>query len=180
MHLFSNQHHSVYFKCGGVTYVSVSASACKNVRLASRTMSCLSSLTRFWQCCSSAHHLTNECQWWCSCEVTASPFLFDLMRDQSTSHIHTLVFTFVDVSPSTRNGFASCPQHACLICYFFESLELVVPFDIFPSCFGHVVSEERHSCHFVNEISFTFARSMLPLALLSSDWTFFVHDFGLG
>ena len=121
MHFFSDQHHSVYFKCGGFTYVSVSASACKNVRLASRTMNCLSSLTSFWQCCSSAHHLTNECQWWCSCEVTASPFLFDLMRDQSTSHIHTFAFTFVDVSPSTRNGFASCPKAWNLSCHLISS-----------------------------------------------------------
>ena len=37
---FSNQHRSVSRRCEGFTQVSVSASACRNARLASSTMSC--------------------------------------------------------------------------------------------------------------------------------------------
>ena len=38
MHFFSSQHRSVSCRCGGFTYVSVSALACKNARLVSRTV----------------------------------------------------------------------------------------------------------------------------------------------
>ena len=40
MHFFSNQHRSVSRRCGGYTYVSVSASACGKARFASSTKNC--------------------------------------------------------------------------------------------------------------------------------------------
>ena len=40
IHFFSSQHPSVSRRRGGFTYVSVSASACENARLASTTMKC--------------------------------------------------------------------------------------------------------------------------------------------
>ena len=51
---------------------------------------------------SPACHVTHKCQRWYSCEVAVSPFLFDLAREQSTSHFHTFAVTFVDVSPSRK------------------------------------------------------------------------------
>ena len=105
MHFSSKQHRSVSRKCGGFTYVTVSASECKKASFASSTRSCrlIHVLVRV-----AALLLTYRTS---SREVDVSSFLLDFTCNQSTSHFHSFAVTFVDVSSSTRDRFSSCPHH---------------------------------------------------------------------
>ena len=103
---------------------------------------------------SSTMSCRRECQWRCSIELTVSTFLFDLTRDQSTSHFHTFIVTFVYVSSPTGNGFASGP-HTSFIRHLLKCIELVISCHLFRACLRHVVSPKRNSGHFVGVIAFT-------------------------
>ena len=41
-------------------------------------------LPRLRQCCSSADHITHECQWWCSCKVASLLQLSDVTLQQQS------------------------------------------------------------------------------------------------
>ena len=115
MHIFSNQHRSVSRKCGGFTYVSVSASACRKARFSSSTRSCRLFPVLVRVAAILITYLYYERIRWSSCEVAGSPFLLDPPCNQSTWHFHSFTVTCVDVSPSTRDRFACCSHPAHLV-----------------------------------------------------------------
>ena len=99
-------------------HVSVSASACRKALFQSRPRSCRLFPVLVRVAALLITYLYYERQRWSSCEVTVSPFLFDLPCNQATSHFHLFTVTFVDVSPSTRDRFACCSHPAHLVISF--------------------------------------------------------------
>ena len=113
----------------------------------------LSSVPCFGSRCSHAYHISYECQRWSSCEVVVSPFLFDFPCNQSTRHLRSFTVTFVDVSPSTGDRFASCSHHARFICHILIGFELVIPRHFLHACFGHIFAQDCYARHLIRAIS---------------------------